>query len=33
VKATTAEGMGALGRREGVAVLAIATVERTAAGG
>ena len=33
VKATTAEGMGALGRREGVAVMAIATVERAAAGG
>ena len=31
VKATTAETMGALGREEGIAVLAVATVEETSA--
>ena len=31
VKATTLEGMGALGRREGIAVLAVATVSGAAA--
>jgi 2-C-methyl-D-erythritol 2,4-cyclodiphosphate synthase len=30
VKATTNEGMGAVGRGEGIAVLAVATIERTA---
>ena len=29
VKATTVEGMGAIGRREGIAAQAVATVERT----
>ena len=33
VKATTNEGMGAVGRGEGIAVLAVATLERTASGG
>jgi len=28
VKATTAEGMGAIGRQEGMAVMAVATVEQ-----
>ena len=28
VKASTVEGMGAIGRREGIAVHAVATVER-----
>ncbi len=32
VKATTAEGMGAIGRREGVAVMAAATVDAADAG-
>ena len=30
VKATTNEGMGSVGRGEGIAVLAVATLERTA---
>ena len=30
VKATTNEGMGFVGRGEGIAVLAVATLERTA---
>jgi len=32
VKATTLEGMGALGRREGIAVMAVAAVRRSARG-
>ena len=28
IKATTVEGMGAIGRREGISVMAVATVER-----
>jgi 2-C-methyl-D-erythritol 2,4-cyclodiphosphate synthase len=33
LKATTNEGMGAIGRGEGIAVLAVATIERTASDG